>query len=168
VAAGLQALLVDPLPTEIAALLATRAEQLHARHAEEISTAKEAMTALLRQHADLLKPDAYNDLIVAYRNGSPVRIRDIGQAIEAPENDLSAMTLFQEVRPAAEGLARLASKVAFPRGAHPRAHVAAVKLRLADFGFAVAMNRVVPVGIGALSSSSGNFIRDGLLCWALC
>jgi hypothetical protein len=57
VAAGLQALLLDPLPTEIAALLATRAEQLHARHAEEISTVKEAMTALLRQHPDLLKPD---------------------------------------------------------------------------------------------------------------
>jgi hypothetical protein len=110
VAAGLQALLLDPLPTEIAALLATRAEQLHARHAEEISTAKEAMTALLRQHPDLLKPDAYNDLIVAYRDGSPVRIRDIGQAIEAPENDLLAMTLFREVRSAAEGLARLASK----------------------------------------------------------
>ena len=38
----------------------------------------------------MLKPDAYNNLIIAYRNGSPVRIRDIGQAIEAPENDLLA------------------------------------------------------------------------------
>jgi hypothetical protein len=68
------------------------------------------MTALLRQHPDLLKPDAYNDLIVAYRNDSPVRIRDIGQAIETPENDMLATTLFREVRSAAEGLARLASK----------------------------------------------------------
>src|SRR5204863_4924474 len=38
----------------------------------------------------LLKPDAYNDLIVAYRNGAPVRIRDIGKAIEGPENNLLA------------------------------------------------------------------------------
>ena len=84
----------------------TRAEQLHARHAEEISAAKEAMTALLRQSPDLLKPDAYNDLIVAYRNGSPVRIRDIGQAIEAPENGMLAMTPLKEVRCPAEGLSR--------------------------------------------------------------
>jgi hypothetical protein len=72
----------------------------------------------------------YNDLIVAYRNGSPVRIRDIGQAIEAPENDLLVMTLFREVRSAAEGLARLASKALSRRGAHPRAHIAPLKLRL--------------------------------------
>jgi hypothetical protein len=110
VAAELRPLLDDPIPTEMAALLATRAERLHARQAEEISAAKEAMTALLRQRPDLLKPDAYNDLIVAYRNGSPVRIRDIGQTIEAAENDLLAMALSQEVRVAAEGLARLAAK----------------------------------------------------------
>ena len=110
VAAELRPLLDDPIPTEITALLATRAEQRHALHVEEISAAKEAMTALLRQRPDLLKPDVYNDLIVAWRNGSPVRIRDIGRAIEAPENDLLAMTLFQEVRAGAEGLARLAAK----------------------------------------------------------
>src|SRR5262245_1255291 len=110
VAAELRPLLDDPIPTEITALLAARAEQLHARHVEEISAAKEAMTALLQQRPDLLKPDVYNDLIVAYRNGSPVRIRDVGRAIEAPENDLLAMALSQEVRPAAEGLARLAAK----------------------------------------------------------
>src|SRR5262249_58189441 len=34
----------------------------------------------------LLKADAYNDVIVAYRNGAPVRIRDIGQAVTGPEN----------------------------------------------------------------------------------
>jgi hypothetical protein len=110
VAAELRPLLDDPIPTEITPLLAARAEQLHARYAEEISAAKEAMTALLLQRPDLLKPDEYNDIIVAYRNGSPVRIRDIGQAIEAPENDLLAMALSQEVRAAAEGLARLAAK----------------------------------------------------------
>jgi len=35
------------------------------------------------------------------------------------------MTLFQEVRPTAKGLARLAAKD-LPRGAHPRGHVAAL------------------------------------------
>ena len=34
----------------------------------------------------LLTADAYDDLIVAYRNSSPVRIRDIGQAVTGPEN----------------------------------------------------------------------------------
>src|SRR5271169_726985 len=47
-------------------------------------------TFTLNTNDQLLKPDAYNNLIVAYRNGSPVRISDIGQAIEGPENDLIA------------------------------------------------------------------------------
>ena len=47
-------------------------------------------TYTLNTNDQLLKPAAYEELIVAYRNGSPVRIRDIGNAIEAPENDLLA------------------------------------------------------------------------------
>jgi multidrug efflux pump len=47
-------------------------------------------TFTLNTNDQLLKPDAYNILIVAYRNGSPVRIHDIGQAIDGPENDLIA------------------------------------------------------------------------------
>jgi HAE1 family hydrophobic/amphiphilic exporter-1/multidrug efflux pump len=34
----------------------------------------------------LLQADAYNDIIVAYRDSAPVRIRDIGQAVSGPEN----------------------------------------------------------------------------------
>ena len=44
----------------------------------------------LNTNDQLLKPGAYNNLIVAYRNGSPVRISDVGRAIEGPENDLIA------------------------------------------------------------------------------
>jgi hydrophobe/amphiphile efflux-1 (HAE1) family protein len=44
----------------------------------------------LNTNDQLLKPDSYNDLIIAYRNGAPVRIRDVGQAIEASENNLLA------------------------------------------------------------------------------
>ena len=32
------------------------------------------------------RPRAYNNVIVAYRNGAPLRIRDIGQAVRGPQN----------------------------------------------------------------------------------
>ncbi len=47
-------------------------------------------TFTLNTNDQLLKPGPYDDLIIAYRNGSPVRIKDIGKSIEAPENDLLA------------------------------------------------------------------------------
>src|SRR6202790_2478064 len=47
-------------------------------------------TYTLNTNDQLLNPEAYNQLIVAYRNGSPVRIKDIGTAVNAPENDLLA------------------------------------------------------------------------------
>ncbi len=33
----------------------------------------------------LLDPKAWNDVIVAYRNGGPLRIRDIGKAVPGPK-----------------------------------------------------------------------------------
>jgi hydrophobe/amphiphile efflux-1 (HAE1) family protein len=47
-------------------------------------------TFTLNTNDQLLKPDAYDNLIIAYRNGAAVRLRDVGQAIEAPENNLLA------------------------------------------------------------------------------
>ena len=47
-------------------------------------------TYTINTNDQLLSPDAYNQLIVAYRNGSPVRIKDVGAAINAPENNLLA------------------------------------------------------------------------------
>src|ERR1700751_6135588 len=44
----------------------------------------------LNTNDQLLKPDTYSNLIVAYRNGSPARISDVGRALEGPENDLIA------------------------------------------------------------------------------
>ncbi|HEY2184244.1 MAG TPA: efflux RND transporter permease subunit [Xanthobacteraceae bacterium] len=41
----------------------------------------------LNTNDQLLKPGAYDDLILAYRNGSPVRVKDIGKAIDGPENN---------------------------------------------------------------------------------
>jgi multidrug efflux pump subunit AcrB len=45
-------------------------------------------TFTLNTDDQLYKPDQYADLIVAYRNGSPVRMRDIGHVISAGENEL--------------------------------------------------------------------------------
>jgi HAE1 family hydrophobic/amphiphilic exporter-1 len=47
-------------------------------------------TYTLNTNDQVFNPDQYADLVIAYRNGSPVRIRDIGRAISAPENDLIA------------------------------------------------------------------------------
>ncbi|MET4279447.1 MULTISPECIES: efflux RND transporter permease subunit [unclassified Bradyrhizobium] len=47
-------------------------------------------TYTLNTNDQLFHPEQYADLVIAYRNGSPVRIRDIGRAISAGENDLIA------------------------------------------------------------------------------
>src|ERR1700729_2276873 len=47
-------------------------------------------TYTLNTNDQLLKPDEYANLVIAYRNGAPVRVRDVGRAISAPENDLIA------------------------------------------------------------------------------
>ena len=35
----------------------------------------------------MLKAEPWNDVVVAYKNGAPVRVRDIGRAVDGPEND---------------------------------------------------------------------------------
>ncbi|WP_426440983.1 efflux RND transporter permease subunit [Bradyrhizobium genosp. P] len=47
-------------------------------------------TYTLNTNDQLFNPDQYANLVIAYRNGSPVRIRDIGRAVSAGENDLIA------------------------------------------------------------------------------
>jgi len=47
-------------------------------------------TYTLNTNDQLLTADDYANLVVAYRNGAPVRIRDVGRAVSAPENDLIA------------------------------------------------------------------------------
>ncbi len=44
-------------------------------------------TYTIYDNDQLLKAAPWNDSIVAYRDGAPVRISDIGQAIDGPEND---------------------------------------------------------------------------------
>jgi hydrophobe/amphiphile efflux-1 (HAE1) family protein len=47
-------------------------------------------TYTLNTNDQLLQADEYANLVLAYRNGAPVRVRDVGRAISAPENDLIA------------------------------------------------------------------------------
>ncbi len=44
----------------------------------------------LRATGQLMDAAAFSQMIVAYRNGSPVRLQDIGQAIDSVQNDKSA------------------------------------------------------------------------------
>jgi hydrophobe/amphiphile efflux-1 (HAE1) family protein len=47
-------------------------------------------TYTLNTNDQLLTADDYANLVIAYRNGAPVRVRDVGRAISAPENELIA------------------------------------------------------------------------------
>jgi hydrophobic/amphiphilic exporter-1 (mainly G- bacteria), HAE1 family len=51
-----------------------------------INGPKRSMT--IYDNDQLLKAAPWNDVIVAYKNGAPVRIRDIGVAVDGPENNL--------------------------------------------------------------------------------
>ena len=42
----------------------------------------------LYDNDQLLQAEPWNDVIVAYKNGAPVRIRDIGVAVDGPQNNL--------------------------------------------------------------------------------
>src|SRR5208283_126575 len=47
-------------------------------------------TYTLNTNDQLLSAEQYDNLVIAYRSGAPVRIRDVGHAVSAPENDLIA------------------------------------------------------------------------------
>jgi hydrophobe/amphiphile efflux-1 (HAE1) family protein len=50
-----------------------------------IDGAKQSLT--IQDNDQITEPGPYNDLILAYRNGAPVRVRDIGTARRGPQND---------------------------------------------------------------------------------
>ncbi len=43
----------------------------------------------------ILSAEPWNDMVLAYRNGAPVRVRDIGVAVEGPENVRTAAWAYQ-------------------------------------------------------------------------
>src|ERR1700751_4844331 len=62
----------------------------------------EHQTYTLDANDQLFKADQFNNVIIAYRNGAPVRVRDVGNAIDAKQNARIGAWYFD--RPA-EGLA---------------------------------------------------------------
>ncbi len=52
-----------------------------------VETPTRAYTIFANDQLNSAQP--YEDLVLAYRNGAPIRLRDIGRAIDAPENDLA-------------------------------------------------------------------------------
>jgi hydrophobe/amphiphile efflux-1 (HAE1) family protein len=54
----------------------------------QLNTPRQTFT--FNTNDQLFDPEKYADLIIAYRNGSPVRIRDVGRAISAGQNELIA------------------------------------------------------------------------------
>jgi len=86
VAAELQPLLDDPIPTEIATQLATRAEQRHAQHAQDVQQLQTIASQI---------PEVRTVIEMLYGGSS---LEDL------------VLALSREVRAAAEGLARLAAK----------------------------------------------------------
>ena len=50
----------------------------------------------------ILKAAPWNDIILAYRNGAPIRVRDVGTAVEAPENTKIAAWAFAGAGASAE------------------------------------------------------------------
>jgi hydrophobe/amphiphile efflux-1 (HAE1) family protein len=49
-----------------------------------------SQTLSIYANDQLLDAAPYNDLILAYRNGAPIRVRDVGRAVEGPEQMRSA------------------------------------------------------------------------------
>jgi hydrophobe/amphiphile efflux-1 (HAE1) family protein len=49
-----------------------------------INNARQSFT--ISANDQLLKAEDYNDVIIAYRNGAPIRVRDVGQAVAGPED----------------------------------------------------------------------------------
>src|SRR6266705_2725104 len=49
-----------------------------------INTDRQSFT--IQANDQLTKAEPYNDVIVAYRNGAPVRIRDVGRAVAGPQD----------------------------------------------------------------------------------
>ena len=78
-------------PAKIASLGIQLEDIASVINAASVNAPKGSITGVLHNFAiydndQLLQAAPWNDVIVAYKNGAPVRIRDIGVAIDGPEN----------------------------------------------------------------------------------
>ncbi|MBL6853671.1 MAG: efflux RND transporter permease subunit, partial [Alphaproteobacteria bacterium] len=49
-----------------------------------------SQATLIHTSGQLMTADAFNNQIIAYRNGAPVRVRDVGRALDSVQNNLAA------------------------------------------------------------------------------
>jgi hydrophobe/amphiphile efflux-1 (HAE1) family protein len=58
-------------------------------------------TFTIAANDQLTKPEQYDDVIIAYRNGGPVRVRDVGHAVVGPQDvTQSALGVMNGIKPA--------------------------------------------------------------------
>jgi HAE1 family hydrophobic/amphiphilic exporter-1 len=81
-------------PAKIAALGIQLEDIASVINAATVNAPKGAINGVRHSFAiydndQLLKAEPWNDVIVAYKNGAPVRIRDIGVAVDGPEDHLA-------------------------------------------------------------------------------
>jgi hydrophobic/amphiphilic exporter-1 (mainly G- bacteria), HAE1 family len=81
-------------PAKIAALGIQLEDIANVINAATVNSPKGSINGVQRSFAiydndQLLKAAPWNDIIIAYKNGAPVRIRDIGVAVDGPEDQLS-------------------------------------------------------------------------------
>ena len=53
-----------------------------------VNTAKTSFT--IAANDQIIDADPFNDIILAYRNGGPIRVRDVGQAVAGPSDQTVA------------------------------------------------------------------------------
>ena len=85
-------------PSKIAALGIQLEDLANVIAAATVNTPKGAITGpqhnyVVYDNDQLLKAAPWNDVVIAYKNGAPVRVRDIGVAVDGPEN--SQMTAWR-------------------------------------------------------------------------
>ncbi|XEG70970.1 multidrug efflux RND transporter permease subunit [Pseudomonas sp. abacavir_1] len=86
------AIRIQAQPEKLAAYRLTLADLRQALQSASINQAKGALfgdgrVSTLAANDQLFSPDDYDDLVVAYRAGAPVFLRDLARVVRAPEDD---------------------------------------------------------------------------------
>ena len=79
-------------------------------------------TFTIQDNDQLTEPKAWNDVIVAYRNGAPVRVRDIGQAVAGPQDYDSGRLEQRQARASFSLCSRSPGRTSSPPWRRSKAH----------------------------------------------
>jgi len=108
----------------------------------------------LEPDGQLTSAAAYNNLIIAYRDGRPVRVRDVGQAEESFENDKTRATLYHDGKRSPCTVLRIRKQP----GANTTETADRIKARLAP------IQAQLPAGMGLeVIWDQSSFIRESIL-----